>query len=161
MQCSLFNRRGIAIDGCEKVSGGVPCYIYATQNRVLWQGEVTVSGDPSGLQSSLISGRTNKTICIQALSPGEGLPRWEGRSAYREYIEEAKRRGLNPLKCADLLGRNTVQSGTKDLSLTAPPIPPEGPSQPVKLIKCRLPDGFVISMIPKRCRSVGGEESIM
>jgi hypothetical protein len=43
------------------------------------------------------------------------------------------------------------------LDKTAPPIPPEGPSQPAKLIKCRLPDGFVISMMPERCRSVGGE----
>ncbi len=46
---------------------------------------------------------------------------------------------------------------TAALGATAPPIPPEGPSRPVKLIKCRLPDGFLISMTPERCLSVGGE----
>lgn len=51
------------------------------------------------------------------------------------------------------------QSERNPLDATAPPIPPDGPSQPVTLIQCRLPDGYVISMKPERCRSVGGEEA--
>jgi hypothetical protein len=54
-------------------------------------------------------------------------------------------------------GKVTIEEwGADPLSKTAPPIPPEGPSQPVTLVKCRLLDGFVISMVPERCKSVGG-----
>lgn len=54
-------------------------------------------------------------------------------------------------------GKVSVDEPVSDpLSKTAPPSPPEGPSRPIRLIKCRLPDGFVISMVPERCKSVGG-----
>jgi hypothetical protein len=46
--------------------------------------------------------------------------------------------------------------GLSKLSKTAPPIPDVGPSKPVTLIKCRLPDGFVLAMVPERCLEVGG-----
>ena len=46
--------------------------------------------------------------------------------------------------------------GLSPLSKTAPPIPEEGPSKPVTLIKCRLPDGFVLAMVRERCLQVGG-----
>ena len=56
----------------------------------------------------------------------------------------------------DHAGDTVVESASDRLTKTAPPIPAEGPSQPVTLIKCRLPDGYVISMVPERCESVGG-----
>ena len=80
-----------AIAWCEKFSRGVPCFLYADRNGVLWKGEVTI---------------------LESVS---------------DYITR-----------------------------TAPPIPPEGPSRPVTLIQCRLPDGFVIAMVPERCKLVGG-----
>lgn len=52
-----------------------------------------------------------------------------------------------------------IQPAGRSLDATAPPIPPEGPSRPAKLIKCRLPDGILISMVPQRCFAVSGEEA--
>ena len=43
------------------------------------------------------------------------------------------------------------------LTKTAPPIPDAGPSKPVTLIQCKLPDGFRLAMVPERCVAVGGE----
>jgi len=90
-----------------------------------------------------------------------GCIRWGGRKVAVESCEKASR-GVPCYIYANMSGvlwkgKVTIAESASDrLSNTAPPIPPERPSRPVTLIKCRLPDGFVISMVPERCKLVGG-----
>jgi len=65
------------------------------------------SGNEPGLPEHYLS---DDDICkLAVLSTKVGAPEWDGRSFARNYVNEAKRRGLMPEHCAKLLGRQTVQ----------------------------------------------------
>jgi hypothetical protein len=54
------------------------------------------------------------TICNKAITPASfGSPSWDIEGAYREIIEEAKRRNFSPEQCAKLLGRETLTTPSK------------------------------------------------
>lgn len=119
---------------------------------------------------------------LRKLGPGAFAISTDGRAVGYSYCEEAASCGarsllewlamktcLNASKgapCRLYAWRGKIvwddppiQPAGRSLDATAPPIPPEGPSRPAKLIKCRLPDGFLISMVPERCFAANGEEA--
>ena len=114
-QCYFSNNTSLALEDCQKYSRGVPCKIYAKETRIVWEGRKTVS---SVQQARIINGLLNHSderICGLALSIKDGAPIWDGLSALRNYVNEAKRRDLTPQSCAKLLGRKTVSSEKKPI----------------------------------------------
>ena len=55
---------------------------------------------------------TDDAICRSALASRQGVPRWDDRNASRDFVAEAKRRGLTPEKCFALLELTTLKSET-------------------------------------------------
>lgn len=45
--CNRTKARSIAVRACERESEGVPCYIYANMNGVLWKGKVSAPKAPA------------------------------------------------------------------------------------------------------------------
>jgi hypothetical protein len=95
-----------ALRNCEQDSGGVPCKVYAIKRRIVWKG---TPAPPKATQTPNQSSKADSDICRFALSTKSEAPNWDDRSASRNSVNEAKRRGLTPETCAKLLGRQVVQ----------------------------------------------------
>ncbi len=109
------------LESCEKLSGGVPCKIYAREHRIVWEGAIhgTASepeknvSEQSLQQARNFNGRNDEEICKRALSGDREKPNWDNKTIWREYVNEAKRRDFTPQHCAKLVGWNTAASEKK------------------------------------------------
>ena len=65
-------------------------------------------------ENKRILGRTHPAICGFALeqdhSSKHETPRWEDDPTFREYVDEAKRRGFSAQSCAALFGWKSAQA---------------------------------------------------
>ena len=93
------------IEGCEKRSGQ-ECFIYAQNGFVVWDGLVTV-GDGASISPPPDS---DFHLCTQAVSMGQGVPTWTAWSHRQKLVDEAKKRGLSPRSCAELVSAGSAPS---------------------------------------------------
>ena len=66
------------------------------------------------LLNKSLSSQTDNQICKTALEPDPSskyeTPRWEDYAYFREYVDEAKRRGYSAHSCAALFGWESAQT---------------------------------------------------
>lgn len=95
-----------SIASCEKRSGQ-KCYIFDEGSYVVWKGPVSYGGGstpksarttpmPAVINKEALAALPDKALCNYAL---EGM-QWSTSRSFIRYVEEAKSRGLTPIKCS-------------------------------------------------------------
>jgi hypothetical protein len=91
---------GVITDGPFHSKDGLSSFgLSSLDLQRLWEGS-----------SGAVGSSTDADICTFALSGYFQPPHWNEQAAFRSYVDEAKRRGLMPESCANLLGWENAQS---------------------------------------------------
>jgi hypothetical protein len=113
------NEVTVALDSCESNSRGRLCWVYAVGKQVVWNVNRPSRSSNLATQNKavVLAGQvkkfTNQNLCTQALN--SKFIQWDDK--FPVHVAEAKSRGLNENKCAQLLGRN---SGSQNVSTVRP-----------------------------------------
>ncbi len=104
--------------------------ISAIQNN---SGRIARRGKPTRLSTAKpsisdkeLASRANRSICTMALpirvANYSRSTEWDHRSRFRDYVTEAKRRGLTPQNCDRILGRTTQVAKKPKATTPKPPV---------------------------------------